>query len=273
VETARRARHGVSRPLVGPLLAAGLALLLVAALAATTGRPARWWGGADGVHPALPGDVATVPLAAPEPAPGGTGGYTVLEREDDGSGRPVRWDPCRPIHYVIRAAGAPVGGPAAVLRAIAQVQRVTGLRFTFDGYTQEVPRAERATLDRARYGDRWAPVLIAWTDPAEYPDMTGFAGLGGPEAVAGRHRGQRRYVTGVVLLNRDHLRRVVHWPGGSARMSAVVLHEFGHLVGLDHVDDPGQLMYKQPSEHAPAFAAGDRRGFAVLGAGPCFRDF
>jgi len=41
----------------------------------------------------------------------------------------------------------------------------------------------------------------------------------------------------------------------------------GHLVGLDHVDDPTQLMHVV----SPVFdlGPGDRAGLARLGAGPC----
>nr|WP_269329758.1 matrixin family metalloprotease [Kineosporia babensis] len=58
-------------------------------------------------------------------------------------------------------------------------------------------------------------------------------------------------------------------------MDAVVLHEFGHLVGLDHVDDPAELMYRTPTArpHSDGFELGDRRGLARLSGGPCFRDF
>jgi hypothetical protein len=227
----------------------------------------------EGVHPALPVDAAAAPLARPAPAPSGVGGYRLLELQDDDSGRPVRWDPCRPIHYVIRPDGAPPGGRQAVRRSIAAIEKVTGLRFSFDGETRETPRRDRPTVDVVRYGSRWSPVLVAWTDPEEYPAMTGYAGLGGPDAVAGSSAGHRRYVTGVVLLNRRHLAEVVRWDDGQARLNAVVLHEFGHLTGLDHVPDQGQLMYKQPTAHPGRFGDGDRRGLALLSGGPCFRDF
>ncbi len=226
-----------------------------------------------GVHPAIPADAASAPLAQPEPAPSGVGGYRLLEIQDDGSGRPVRWDPCRPIHYVVRPDGAPAGGERALRSSIARIEQVTGLRFSFDGETSETPHRDRPTVDVARYGSRWSPVLVAWTDPAEYPAMTGYAGLGGPDTVAGHTRGHRRFVSGVVLLNRQYLSEVFHWDDGQARLDAVVLHEFGHLVGLDHVPDPNQLMFKQPSAHADGFADGDRRGLALLSSGPCFRDF
>jgi hypothetical protein len=226
-----------------------------------------------GAFPALPPDLATRPLGSPVAAPSGAGGYRVLERQDDGSRRPVRWDPCRPIHYVVRPDGAPPGGEQAIAAAADLVGRLTGLRLVAEGGTDERPAADRRTVQRERYGNRWAPVLVAWTDAQEYPPLGSYAGLGGPDAVAGRVPGHRRYVSGVVLLNRRHLARVVDWPGGRQQLAAVVLHEFGHLVGLDHVGDPGELMAEQPTPKDGGFAAGDRRGLAALSDGPCFRDY
>jgi hypothetical protein len=224
-------------------------------------------------RPGLPADAATAPLARPVAAPGGSGGYRFLNVLGDGSGRPVRWDPCRPIHYVVREVGAPPGAAAALSSALREIESLTGLRFVADGPTTEVPRRDRSMMQVERYGRRWAPVLIAWTDPAEYPAMAGFAGLGGGDPLAGRAAGTDRYVSGVVLLNRDHLVAVAGWPGGGARLRAVILHELGHLVGLDHVDDPRELMYARPSVLNDDLADGDRRGLAALSGGPCHRDF
>ena len=46
-------------------------------------------------------------------------------------------------------------------------------------------------------------------------------------------------------------------------------HEFGHLVGLDHVDDPTQLMYPSTSPAVSTFGGGDLAGLAALGSGAC----
>lgn len=242
--------------------------LAVSVVAEVTGVVPAW-----AQRPALAQDAATAPLGTAAPAPAGAGGFHYLGVQDDGSGQPVRWDPCRPIHYVVRADGAPPGGDEAIRFAVARIQQLTGLRFVRDGATTERPREERPTMDPGRYGKRWSPVLVAWTDPQEYPEMAGYAGLGGPDGVSGRGRASRRYVTGVVLLNRDHLTDIVGWPQGRQRLQAVVLHEFGHLVGLDHVDDPNQLMFRRPTALDGIVGDGDRRGLAQLGKGPCFRDF
>jgi hypothetical protein len=269
----------VQRPatnwLLAALLGSLLALSLVQSAGADMGGPLGALGltGPSAAFPAMPADAAKAPLATAAAAPAGSGGYVLLEREDDGSGRPVRWDPCRPIHYVIRPDGAPVGGDQAITSAVRTIEALTGLTFVFDGYRSERPVADRPTVQSARYGNRWAPVLVAWTDSQEYPQLGDYAGLGGPDAVSGRVPGRRRYVSGVVLLNKDYLGRTVRFFGGRERMDAVVLHEFGHLAGLDHVDDPAQLMDRQPTPKPGGFAAGDRRGLAALSGGPCFWDY
>ena len=52
---------------------------------------------------------------------------------------------------------------------------------------------------------------------------------------------------------------------------AVIQHELGPLLGLNHVDDPSQLMYKNAIDTS-AYGVGDLTGLAHLGAGDCIPD-
>jgi hypothetical protein len=49
---------------------------------------------------------------------------------------------------------------------------------------------------------------------------------------------------------------------------AVIMHEFGHLVGLDHVTSQSQLMSDENNGQLD-FGDGDLTGLAKLGSGTC----
>ena len=70
-------------------------------------------------------------------------------------------------------------------------------------------------------------------------------------------------VTGHVVLDAPDLAGQTH----DLRLS-VVMHELGHLVGLNHVEDPADIMHAS-SETPPVYTEGARRGLQVLGDGPC----
>lgn len=244
------------------------AALLVAHPEALSALP--WSPHVQAARPSLLSDTPAQPLAAPAPAPTGEGGYAVLAVDDDG---PVRWDPCRPVRYVVRAPVAPVAAEFLVVDALAELQRVTGLVFVADGATEEAPSHTREPFQPERYGDRWAPVLVSWSDPASDPRLDGdVAGYAGPQAVQGVEPGSQRYVTGQLVLDGPQLDAMVAGPAGLARARAVVLHELAHLAGLDHVDDPRQLMYPSTTPLVVTFSDGDLRGLAAVSGGPCHRD-
>lgn len=48
-----------------------------------------------------------------------------------------------------------------------------------------------------------------------------------------------------------------------------MLHELGHLVGLAHIEDRGELMHPW-SSRLRDFGPGDREGLANLGSGRCY---
>jgi hypothetical protein len=202
-------------------------------------------------------------------APAGQGGYRFMASMP--SGVPVSYDPCRPIHYVIRDHDTPGGGDQMIRTAISQLGALTGLTFVDDGTSAETPADDRAAYQPARYGKKWAPILIAWTDPQETPDLAGATiGRGGSDVRGILHGGveDRRYVTGTVVLDAPQLAQAIN-AGQPEVASAVISHELGHLVGLAHVNDATQLMYPETQLKVDTFGSGDRRGLARLGSGTC----
>ena len=76
------------------------------------------------------------------------------------------------------------------------------------------------------------------------------------------------YVTGAVQLDATKLGKELAHPQGNLRVQAVILHEIGHLVGLDHVNDQAELMYPRGGTLTDS-GPGDLTGLATLGNGTC----
>ncbi|RJK94768.1 peptidase [Vallicoccus soli] len=266
------------RPAVrGPLRVLGRQLLLGASVVA-----ALAWGALGGPVPPLPGaapapspvgpdlptpgrGAAGAPLGEPAPLAATSAAYRFLHPREGGA---TAYDPCRPVHYVVRPDGAPPGGDLLLAEAVARVGTATGLRFVAEGATAEGPVERRAPFQRDAYGDRWAPVLVAWATPAEAPRLAGeVTGYAGSHSVTAPGR-PPVLVTGEVVLDAGQMARVLARPGGWAAARGIVQHELAHLVGLGHVDDPTQLMHPSTGP-VTDFAAGDLTGLAVLGRGPC----
>ena len=77
------------------------------------------------------------------------------------------------------------------------------------------------------------------------------------------------YVSGEVVLDGPQLSGDATATGNDGETTAVIEHELGHLVGLDHVNDPTQLMNPTSDGQVLDFAAGDLQGLDQLGRGRC----
>ncbi|HLB39490.1 MAG TPA: hypothetical protein VJM84_03485 [Actinomycetota bacterium] len=180
------------------------------------------------------------------------------------AGKPVRWNPCAPIHYVINVSRAPDGSIEDVHQAVARMSEVTGVGFIYDGLTDEVPQRDRLPFQPERYGDGWAPVVIAWvsqsqTDIQFQRDDEYFAAVARP---LGPSDGTAQFVSGWVVVNAAD----PNPPGWSytGSQGPTVLHELGHVMGLDHVSSQAELM--EPSGGSVTdFGPGDLAGLELLG--------
>jgi Matrixin len=280
----RRRRRG--RTLLHALLVVPLVLFLTLGAAVLVG-PRSWpWSpvapaaptmvpSATPPTPTTPPDRPTAgrgsartPLGHALPAPPEGGPHTFIALQDDGV-TPVSYDPCRRVHYVVRPDNAPEGGEDAVHAAFARIGEVTGLRFVHDGPSDEATTLDRPIFQPERYGDRWAPVLVAWETEEQNPALAGdTVGQAGSVAVS-LGDGPRVFVTGTVSLDAGRIPEILAFRDGPETARAIILHELGHLVGLAHVDDQEQLMYPEARREVPDFASGDLTGLAVLGSGPC----
>ena len=208
------------------------------------------------------------PLGAPAD-PDASGGTYAFTATQPGSDQPVTYDPCRPVEIVINDREAPPGTRAIVDRAVARAATVSGLQLTITGSTDEPASARRSAYQPKRYGDRWAPVLLAWTDPGEVPDLGGdVVGLGGSVS-SPADDGRPTYVSGIVLLDAPDATTILRRDGGAQQVEDIVLHELGHLLGLDHVGSEDELMFPAGRKDVHGYQRGARAGLTRLGQGTC----
>jgi hypothetical protein len=243
---------GTGRWTIPAVLAAGA---LVAA--AVVGAGLSSFGLSTGTPPADDGPTEVATGASSD-------GYAVWARNDDGA--PVRWDACSPIDLVVSPDGAPVGAMDDLDEAVARLVEVTGLELRVVGTTDERPQAGRPPYQPDRYGHRWAPVLVAWARPHEGGIRLRSTDRGVAVPIAVGPRGDRTYVTAQIAFNVDRTDLEPGFDDRSISWGSTVLHELVHVLGLDHVTDPTQLMYVFPGEGPVELGRGDLAGLSAVGA-------
>ena len=180
-------------------------------------------------------------------------------------GQPVRWDPCTAIHWRSSTARGPAGGLDVLTTAVARIASVTGTTWVYDGATTAAPTTSYLPKS-PNAGDR--PVLLGWTDgassdllagrPAQVLGLTRTVWFGTDDGLGPRTAATRAAV--VALDRTDHLplRGKLSW-------STTVLHELGHVMGLDHPADSRQLMAATLPVNATDLQTGDRTGLGRIG--------
>jgi Matrixin len=203
--------------------------------------------------------------------------YSFTRVLQDGS--PVRWNPCRPIHYVVNADAGPPEAMALVGEAVDRVRRDTGIEFIDDGTTHETPTQRFMTgLVRPRSGGRgtrWAPVLVSWASREEFGRLSGSPQAHGSAWAIPAPNDPSVYVTGIIAINADLMREDDYPSNFETRRSVgiVLQHEFGHVVGLAHTSSIHEVMYPNPDDPGVVdWGPGDLAGLRQLGtAAGCLR--
>jgi hypothetical protein len=187
--------------------------------------------------------------------------------DHDRKGRPVRWPSCRPIDLVVNFAGAPATAERDLNSALREVTKASGLQLHLRGRTAVRPASRGWPYGLMAGPTGWPPVLIAWTAPGTpgLPDdgsaavtttVTMETAAGDPVLVAGELVVNRR--KNQLFSGRDGLGKILFE------------HELGHLLGLDHVNDPHEVMYPWVRS-LPGLGRGDVRGLRLAGQGGCGR--
>lgn len=179
------------------------------------------------------------------------------------SGRPVRWNPCAPIHWRYRTAGQVTGGFTAVSKAVARMARVTGTTWVYDGASTTTP----TTAWLPKTASSRPPVLIGWTTAAhsdllqgQSPNVLGvtrmawFGVTQNGVSTASIH-------SAVVALNQSKSLPLT----GSVSWYTVALHELSHAMGLGHATASNQLMYPVIQRGLTDLQPGDVAGLQRLG--------
>ena len=194
-----------------------------------------------------------------------TGRYAFIRHQAGDPATPVTFSPCKPIRVEINLEGVddPETAQRTIVSAMAEVSAASGLHLQYVGPTTRRPRWPDHTLTVE--GGAW-PVLVAFATPAELPAMKGKAGLGGGTSI--RRGTVETYVTGTVAVETDYFNDLADRPQGFEHGRATVMHELGHVLGLGHVDDDGEVMNGK-GHGETELGPGDRKGLALLGKGPC----
>lgn len=223
------------------------------------------------------------PVAPVASAGAGSPAYSLsYQTYPDGQKVVARWNPCQPaVTYKVnpKYAAKTRKGKARAVRdvkgAIARLSSETGISFRYTGRTSRIPKDA---------GDGWADRMpnaeldIAWVKQSKRKGRTNLLGRAGRGYAAGTGGYSYKFWRvgsqpwqgvsgrGFVVLDAAQNRKFKPGFGSGATRGDLLLHELGHVVGLNHVGSNDEVMYPTIIRRGHAgYNAGDRAGLARLG--------
>ena len=199
--------------------------------------------------PASVVEPAATPAANPPTSP-------VVEAPISPAATAPEWDACRPITVVVNDRLAPLGARTELWEALTELAAATGMTFHDAGSTDAVP-----TSAWLQVPDDDPTLVVTWA-PRALTDVIvpGAAATGGWYA----HDGWR-ITKGFVVVDATPGVRTV----SGTLLGTLLLHELGHVAGLEHVDDPGQVMVPTVSAASPERYTADDLAALAVRTSPC----
>lgn len=167
-------------------------------------------------------------------------------------GVPVTWDACAPIRWELNPGRVSEATVRTIHEAVDAMEAASGFNFEFDGLTT-VRQPTGAAVGR-RGADLHVEIV-----PPEASELLSLADWGRTDL---RHEGGRA-TQAVVALSVDG--EGILEPGfGPSSWGGLVLHELGHVLGLDHVADPTAMMHSDLEVRPGRPGPDDLAGLAAL---------
>lgn len=227
--------------------------------------------------------AGVLPAAMSDPAGAGASTYNLSRQTfPDGQSVVARWNPCqKAITYRINtkyAAPSKAGRAKArkdVKGAVARLSAATGMSFRYTGSTSLIPKDTASSWSSRQRG---AEIYIAWVKQSKSAGRTNLLGRAGSGWAAGSGGYAYKFWKvgndpwrgaigrGFVVLDSSQNKKFKGGFGSGTTRGDLLLHELGHVMGLNHAAAASQVMYPTIQKRdTSAYASGDLTGLAQLG--------